>query len=66
MMGAPKKMIFKDLETGKQVKADIEIPGIDPKDGTRVTDVYITVNGKKKEIPELQLMLEYLEGSIRS
>lgn len=59
MMGAPKKMVFKDLNSGKEIKADIEIPEIDPKDGNRVTDVYITVNGKK-EIPQLQLMLEYL------
>ncbi len=49
MMGAPRKMIFTDLETGESQESDIVIPDISPTDGLRVTDVYINVNGTRQD-----------------
>ncbi len=61
MMGAPKRMIFRDIKSGKEVKADIVLPKIDPKELTRGTDVYVTVNGKKLEVPAISATLYYSE-----
>gem|GEM_PF-3364810 len=59
MMGAPKQMVFRNMKNGKEVKAAIMIPKIDPKEITDATDVYITVNRKKLEIPRISTTLLY-------
>ncbi len=61
MMGAPKQMVFLDLKSGKETKASIDIPKFNVKDASRPADIYVTVNGKKLDIPEIKGSLFYAE-----
>ena len=64
MMGAPKRMIFTDLQTGKETKGDIEIPTIDPSVKSSTTDIYITVNGIKVPAIEKDMVFESSASSV--
>lgn len=57
MMGAPKRMVFKDLKSGKETRAAVILPELDPLDKSRKVDVYVTVQGKKPDVPSINTTL---------